>query len=30
VVALGIQMLDRKGTDEPVMSVEEEPGEYEA
>jgi single-strand DNA-binding protein len=30
VVALGIQMLDRKATDEPVMSVEEEPGEYEA
>jgi single-strand DNA-binding protein len=30
VVALGMQMLDRKGADEPVMSVEEEPGEYEA
>ena len=30
VVALNIQLLDRKATDEPVMSVEEEPGEYEA
>ena len=30
VIALTIQMLDRKSTDEPVMSVEEEPGEYEA
>ena len=29
VIALSIQMLDRKPTDEPVMSVEEEPGEYE-
>lgn len=30
VVALTIQMLDRKSTDEPVMTVEEESGEYEA
>ena len=30
VVALNIQLLERKATDEPVMSVEEEPGEYEA
>ncbi len=28
VVALTIQMLDRKSTDEPVMTVEEESGEY--
>lgn len=28
VVALTIQMLDRKSTDEPVMSVEEDPGDY--
>jgi single-strand DNA-binding protein len=30
VIALTIQMLDRKSTDEPVMTVEEESGEYEA
>jgi single-strand DNA-binding protein len=30
VVALSIQMLDRKPSDEPVMSVEEESGDYEA
>lgn len=30
VVALTLQMLDRKGTDEPMMTVEEESGEYEA
>jgi len=30
VVALGIQMLDRKAADEPVMSVEEDAGEYDA
>ncbi len=30
VVAISIQMLDRKGTDEPVLSVEEEQGEYDA
>jgi single-strand DNA-binding protein len=28
VVALQLQMLDRKGSDEPVMTVEEDPGEY--
>ncbi len=30
VVALSMQMLDRKPEEEPVSSVEEEPGEYEA
>ena len=30
VVALGMQFLDRKSTDEPVMAVEEESVEYEA
>jgi single-strand DNA-binding protein len=30
VVALLLQFLDRKGTDEPVMSVEEDAGDYEA
>ena len=30
VVALSMQMLDRKPTEEPVMTVEEEEGEYEA
>lgn len=31
VVALGLQMLDRKGAEEePIMAAEEEPGEYEA
>jgi len=30
VVALLLQFLDRKGTDEPVMTVEEDPGDYEA
>ena len=30
VVALGMQFLDRKSADEPVMAVEEEPLEYEA
>jgi len=30
VVALQVQMLDRKGTEEPVMTVEEEAVEYEA
>jgi single-strand DNA-binding protein len=30
VVALQVQMLDRKGTEEPVMTVEEETVEYEA
>lgn len=29
VVALGLQFLDRKPADEPMMTVEEEPGEYE-
>ena len=29
VVALQLQMLDRKGVEEPVMAVEEETGEYE-
>ncbi|HEY3311457.1 MAG TPA: single-stranded DNA-binding protein [Anaerolineales bacterium] len=28
VVALQLQMLDRKGSDEPVMTVEEDSGEY--
>ena len=28
VVAISLQMLDRKGSDEPVLSVEEEQGEY--
>ncbi len=30
VVALGLQFLDRKPAEEPVMTVEEEAGEYEA
>ena len=30
VVALLLQFLDRKGTDEPVMTVEEDAGDYEA
>ena len=30
VVALGLQMLDRKPTEEPVAAVEEAPAEYEA
>ncbi len=30
VVALLLQMLDRKPADEPVLTVEEDPGEYEA
>ena len=30
VVALSMQMLDRKAEEEPVSTVEEEPGEYEA
>lgn len=30
VVALGLQFLDRKPADEPVITVEEEAGEYEA
>jgi len=30
VVALSMQMLDRKPSDEPVMTVEEEAPEYEA
>ena len=30
VVALSMQMLDRKPAEEPMMAVEEEPGEYEA
>jgi len=30
VVALAMQMLDRKASDEPVMTVEEEAAEYEA
>jgi single-strand DNA-binding protein len=30
VVALQMQMLDRKPADEPVMEVDEDPGEYEA
>ena len=30
VVALSLQFLDRKPADEPMMSVEEDAGEYEA
>ena len=30
VVALGVQMLDRKGSEEPIMTVEEETAAYEA
>ena len=30
VVALAMQMLDRKGTDEPIITVEEDVAEYEA
>ncbi len=30
VVALMLQMLDRKGTEEPMMTVDEDQGEYEA
>jgi single-strand DNA-binding protein len=30
IVALTLQMLDRKSTEEPVMTVDEEQGEYEA